>query len=279
MATYYGVKGSSNWNSGNWSTTATKDASRTGSGVTPAATDDCILDDWSSDGGSVVWTINALTCVCKSLTCTGYAGELATGTFGSQRLGISGSATFEGTGMTFSGTGEIRLNTTAATITCDGATIPFLGINVAAVTLGDALLCGTLYNFGAALTFTGEHDITVASLFGTLGITWPGSQTITVGTAMHLKSAASGLGAGAFTMKSVSGTANLVYNGAAADCVVVGVTFTDVAYSTTSGPVTALDNWYGGTLTRTSGITNRTSADIGGGGGGVYRSHSIGIGV
>jgi hypothetical protein len=39
------------------------------------------------------------------------------------------------------------------------------------------------------------------------------------------------------------------------------MTFTNIAFSV---PV---DNWYGGTLTGTTNITNRTSADIGGGGG------------
>ena len=46
------------------------------------------------------------------------------------------------------------------------------------------------------------------------------------------------------------------------------VAFTDVDFSTYSTPVTGLDNWYGGTLTRCTGITNRTSADIGGTSGG-----------
>ena len=54
---------------------------------------------------------------------------------------------------------------------------------------------------------------------------------------------------------------NLVFNGTTTNCSIYRATFTDV---NASGSAIGLDNWYGGTLTRTTNITNRTSADIGG---------------
>jgi hypothetical protein len=51
----------------------------------------------------------------------------------------------------------------------------------------------------------------------------------------------------------------LTYQGTAANCKIAGMTFTDV---NASGSAQALDNWYGGTLTRTTNIINRTTADF-----------------
>jgi hypothetical protein len=260
-ATYYGVRRNSNWNSGSWSTTATKDATRTGSAVTPTATDDCILDDWTSMGGGVVWTVNATTCVCKTLTMTGYAGDLAF-TAG-QTLGISGNITFANT-HTLSGTGTLQLKA-AGTITMAGLTFPgsVMTVDTATYTLaGDLNITGNL-NIGVATpTFAGAYNITCAAFYfyGTT-LTLVSGQTLTVSTTLNLDS---GAGVSVATIKSSTASSDtyLHFNGLASASRVVGMTFTDV------NAAHALDNWYGGTLTRTTGITNRTSADIGGVSGG-----------
>jgi hypothetical protein len=276
MATYYGVKGSSNWNSGNWSTTATKDATRTGSAVTPTANDDCILDDWSSDGGGVTWTINATTCLCKSLNCTGYAGALVF--TASQKLTSSGSVTFTSS-MTCTGAGNLTVSTGtittggisvaigvltltgSVTINSNGTTWTNIINSVGAVTitLSSALSCTTMLitSYGN-LAFAGAFSITCDNLYiyvSSITITFVAGQTITIVSSLHLISYTPALNS-----TILSGTASsdifLHYNGLVSNAVISRFKFTDVNCAH------AIDNWYGGTLTRTTGITNRTSADI-----------------
>jgi hypothetical protein len=285
MATYYGVKGSSNWNSGNWSLTSAKDATRTGSGVTPTASDNCILDDWSSDGGGVTWTINATTCACQTLNCTGYAGTLAFTS--SQKLTVSGSVTFTSS-MTCTGAGNLTVSTGtiatggiavsittlsltgSVTMNTNGTTWGNIDIdNAITLTLTSNLTCsGSLY-IKNGLTFSGAYNISCGTLkqtffwSGSTTLTIVSGQTLTVTTSLLL----SGDYVGSYTITVRSGTASsaayLTYQGTVANCKIAGVTFTDID---ASGSAQGLDNWYGGTLTRCTNITNRTSTDIGGGG-------------
>lgn len=280
MATYYGVKGSSNWNSGNWSTTSAKDATRTGSGVTPTASDDCILDDWSSDGGGVTWTINATTCVCKTLNCTGYAGALVF-TSG-QVLTVAGSVTFTnamtctGAGnLTVSGAGTITTGgisvgisnlVLSAAITINSAGTTWVTVSVSGtrtITLASALSCTTLSTGatgGQTVTFAGAYDITCANFYHATGssittVKFVAGQTITVSTSLFLNGNSASLGA-AVQSATASSDTFLHYDGAAADCHVGFMLFTDV---NCAHPI---DNWHGGTLTRTTGIYNVTQASF-----------------
>jgi hypothetical protein len=265
-ATYYGVKGNSNWNSGNWSTTATKDATRTGSGVTPLATDTCILDDWTSDGGGVVWTINSAA-VCGVTTFTGYAGELA---FGAQRLSVSGDTTFA-SGMTISSTGTAgTLRTNAAlTLNMAGKTFPGsmeLYANTT-TTLSSALnVTGTLLvSGGSATAFAGAYDISVGilSFGGQYTLVVPSDQTLTVVSGINI--AANSFGTANLALKSGTASSHfhLIYQGTADNCKIAGLSAIDVDASESAQPI----NIWLGSVTRCTNVYTRTSADIGGGGG------------
>lgn len=237
-ATYYGVKGSSNWTSGNWSTTSTKDATRTGSGVTPTASDTCILDDWTSDGGGVTWTIDSTSAVCGVVDTTSYAGTL---NFGTGRLAASGNVTI-GTGLTVAGTGTLRINA-AGNLDGGGKTIPILDLNAPVSTaLQSNLTVGTLLVNSSNAAFTGAYDVTTNILtFYTSGatLTFPAGQTLTVKTEINM--ALNGFGKA--TLKSSSGTdMNLAYSGLASAAKIAGATFTAVAASGTNMP---LYNWFG----------------------------------
>jgi hypothetical protein len=123
MATYYGINAGGNWNTaGTWSTISAKDVTRTGAtGATPTATDDIVLDDYS---GNI--TVNATTCLCKSLDCAvngNYAGQLTLAS--TNILTSSGSVKFVST-MTFSGatTANLVINATAS-LWSGTLTLPF----------------------------------------------------------------------------------------------------------------------------------------------------------
>lgn len=287
MATYYAVNAGGNWTAGaTWSTTATKDASRTGGSTAPTASDDCIIDDYS---GNV--TVNANS-VCKSLDCNGGGAYVGTLTFTAPfTLTVSGSVTFS-TGMTVAGTGNLSIaaagtltsagvdvsiglltlaGASAKTLNTDGTTWPSIAILSGAqtITLSSDLQCTTLDlngNYGN-ITFAGAYDITCAKLMAGYGgpqtTTIVSGQTLTVTTSLLMGCNYEHI----TTLKSstASVAAYLTYQGTVANCAVSGMAFTDID---ASGSAQGIDNWYGQTLTRTTGITNRTSADIGGGGGG-----------
>lgn len=258
MATYYGINAGGNaQTAGTWSTIATKDATRVGGAVVPTASDDIILDDYS---GNI--TVGA-TCVAKTLNCTvngNYAGVL---TFNA-RYTISGSITFSPT-MSIAGTNELRMAATG-TLTLAGLTIPWLNFTATAtITLGNTLSVSGLLNIATAvnITMAGAYNISC----GTLSIPYASFLAIVAGQKITVTSALAigNLGISVTcTLKSAtaSSVAYLEYTGALADCASARMIFTDIDFSTLSTPVTNLDNWYGGTLTRTTGITNRTSADI-----------------
>lgn len=257
MATYYGVKGSSNWNSGNWSTTSAKDASRTGSGVTPTASDDCIIDDWTSDGGGVIWTVNATSCVCKSLVCTGYAGDLAF--TASQILAISGNITFANT-MTISGTGILR-PAASGTLTMAGLTFPgtVSFTSSLTVTLTGNLTITNGLDLLSTVTFAGAYNITCGNLLlgGSKTITLVSGQTLTI--LSSIVSAANQFGANKIQSGTASSSTAFIYQGTTANCKIAGMQFTDIDASSSSVPIF---NWGGGTLTRCTNIYNATALDF-----------------
>lgn len=287
MATYYAVNAGGNWTAGaTWSTTSAKDASRTGGSTAPTASDDCIIDDYS---GNV--TVSAAS-VGKSLDCNSGGAYTGTLTFNTnQTLTISGSVTFSAS-MTIAGIGNLTINA-AGTLTSAGISSTITNLSLSGtgaktlntngtkwgkisvtsgaqtVTLTSDLQCTTLecVNYGT-MTFAGAYDITCDNLyfaFYATTLTLVSGQTLTVTTFMRIViGQVSTTGELIINASTASSPAYLVFQGTAANCVVCRATFTDIDASDSS---IGIDNWYGGTLTRTSGITNRTSADIGGGGG------------
>lgn len=284
--------------SGNWSATSVwsdSDGGAPGSSA-PVDGDNVYL---TATSGAITVTLTALG-ACTTLTCTGYTGTLA---FGIYLLTVAGNVTLD-SGMTVTGTtGGIKVSaaatvaggglasfpavlelsgTGAKTVTASGTTWGTFKTTSGAqtVTLG-AALAATIFDMSLnfeTTTFAGAYDITAGTFYwgypAAISLVIPAGQTVTVSTAMQLIAPPNRVNT--LASGTASSTFALVYNGAAADCEVANMTFTDVAYS--GATVTGLDNWYGGTLTRTSGITNRTSADIGGGtGAGVYRTQLIGV--
>lgn len=274
MATYYAINEGGAWHAGStWSTTATKDASRTGGATAPTSGDACILDDYSGNV-TVSAGSSALT-----VTCTGYTGTLTYSTT-NIALVVYGDVVYDST-MTLAGTGTLR-TAGAGALTMDGLTFPgalYLGADLTLVE--DVVVTGIL-TFSTTLTIAGAFDITCGTLKHMGGtVTFPDGHILTVTTAIAAGSAAFGTTTIQSTTAEVK--AYIAYTGADASAIKVGgVAFTDIDFSTHSTPVTDLDNWYGGTLTRTVGITNRTSADIGGGvatARGAYGTRMLGIGV
>jgi hypothetical protein len=267
MATYYGVNAGGNWNAAaTWSTTATKDVTRTGGAGVPTSADTCILDDYS---GSV--TVNAPNCACKILDCVLNGNYTATLTFAAnQTLSVYGNLTFSAA-MTLADTGLLQM-AASGTWTSAGLTFPgdvrlYTGPTC---TLGDAwTIAGKLWIPGN-FTIAGAHNVTCGTLqigpytYGAITLTFPAGQTLTVTISLWLNG--NSLGGSGLKSSMESSVMYLAYQGDAAHCEVFEFGFTDVD---ASGSAQGIDNWYGGTLTRTSGITNRTSADIGGAGGAV----------
>jgi hypothetical protein len=178
-----------------------------------------------------------------------------------------GSLTYSSGTVTPSGTLQVQGNFTCTT---DGASVSWSSWQFqqgAIVTLGaNLLLSGTLgCNGGKNMTFAGAYNIQCATLnigvSGNTSQTFQAGQTLTVTTNLYLY----GVQGTTMTMASSSGsvTTLLNYTGTIANCRVIGWTFTRVD---ASGSSQGIDNWYGGTLTTTTNITNRTSADIDGGG-------------
>jgi hypothetical protein len=226
------------------------------SGTTPTAT--IIIGGsggvWS--GNNVLY--NNLTFNCTTATVSGLV---------SYRTGI----------MTYTaGT----ITTTASTLNIiHGCTLNTNGIiwnNITTITNNETItltsdlnMNGTLRFGNIAITFAGAYNISCAtfaiSYLTTTARTYTfvQGQTLTITTNFYI----SGVELATPTIKSsLGGTAtNLIYQGTAANCKIFAATFTDVD---ASGSAQGIDNWYGGTLTNTTNITNRTSADIGGGTGG-----------
>jgi hypothetical protein len=265
---------------GDWNNTATWSTSSGGApGASfPTSADAAILDATS---GSITVTVN-VTSACASLTATGYTGTL---TFGSVTLTSSGSVTL-GSGMTMTGTGAGQLRINSGTMTSNGisTTLPTLGLggsvtlntngttwtNISVISSGTYTLSSNLQATTLAVTgisapiFAGAFNISIGTLSvqPTFSATliFQSGQTVAISTAIT-----AGWSTGTTTIRASTASSSVIftYSGLASAATLTRIIFTDIDAS--GG--TALDNWYGGTLTRTSGITNRTSADIGGGSG------------
>ncbi len=258
MATYYGINAGGNWSAGaTWSTISTKDVTRVGGSTAPTNADDCILDDYS---GAV--TIDATSCVSKSLNCTingNYAGTL---TFtATKSLTVSGSVTVAST-MTLAGTGRLTINATS-TLTSAGLTFPgdiTFSSSTTTTLVGNLVITGTL-TFPAGCIMAGAYDITCTTFVQTS--TSGQTAALVAGQTLTISSIWQGCTTGfaAVNLKSATASAAtyITYQGTAANCKVAGGVFTDID---ASGSAQAIDNWFGGTLTRCTNIVNRTSADF-----------------
>jgi hypothetical protein len=140
MATYYAINAGGNFSAGGtWSTTATKDASRTGGATAPTNADTCILDDYSG----AVTVDHATACLCKILDCTSNGNYASTLTFTAAKvLFVSGNVIFSAA-MTIAGTGTLTIN--AACALTPGVTFT-----------GSVSLAGTTVTLGADWTITGS---------------------------------------------------------------------------------------------------------------------------
>lgn len=116
MANRYWVGGNANWDGTAGTKWATTSGGAGGSAV-PTSADDVFLDNGAGTGN--VTLASGYAAVCKSITCTGYVGTLASAnTTGS--LSVSGAITFVA-GMTLSCTNLLKPLTTA-TLTAGGKT-------------------------------------------------------------------------------------------------------------------------------------------------------------
>jgi hypothetical protein len=261
---------------GNWSSNVTW-----GGAGHPVAGDTAIIN------ATMVNTVTVdAASACTTLDMTGNAGTLA---LGSQTLTVSGGATLQGAmtntsgvlssagGVTLAGTptGTLPvLNLSASqTFTSAGFSYPgtiAMNLSNATLTLADLLTCGKLCILARNITTAGPFGITCDNLVCTTGsgagvFTMVSGQTLNVNTSLNISSNATSQGVlqyFVFSAVTASSPFYLNYLGTPANCKLVQTTFTDVD---ASGSARAIDNWYGQTLTRTTNIINRTSADIGGG--------------
>lgn len=111
----------------------------------------------------------------------------------------------------------------------------------------NSMTCSTLNFMGGS--------VTASATGGNIVFTYPSTRNLTVLTALNLSN--DGIGASLMTLKSstASSAMNLIYAGTGTNCFVSGMTFTDVD---ASGSTQVINNLNGGTLTRTTNITNRS---------------------
>jgi hypothetical protein len=262
MATYYGVNAGGVWTAGaTWSTTAAKDETRTGGATAPTSSDTCVLDDYS---GNITVSSNGAG---LTLNCTGYTNTITINA--AITLTISGSITLSATTTISSTTGILSINNNA-TLTTNGVSVPgklYFDTAGKTVTLGSALTVTDTLRIISGTTIAGAYNLTCGELdmfqnSSSRTTIFVSGQTLTVTTAINI--AGNSLYTALVKSSTATSSTYLTYQGTAANCKIFSLEFTDVD---ASGSAQVLDNWYGGALTRTSNITNRTSADIGGSGG------------
>lgn len=235
---------------GNWSNNATW-----GGGGHPVAGDTAIID--ATMTGTVTIDVSS---ACAVLNCAGNGGTLA---LGNSVLTVSGNVTLGGT--ITAGTATLVITGTS-TITSNGVSLPCkvnLSASVTFTLVGNFVCTSTLSVTSGTVTLAGAYNISCANFI--LGnssgqFTLVSGQTFAVTNAMTVCNPVAPL-----TIKSstASSAAYLVYQGTTDNCKIALVAFTDID---ASGSAQGINNWYGGTLTRTVNITNRTMADIGAGG-------------
>ncbi|MCE5265680.1 MAG: hypothetical protein LLG97_19400 [Deltaproteobacteria bacterium] len=269
-ATYYAKNVTGTWAAKtSWSTTGSGGADNAGP---PVAGDDVIFD--SGFTGTI--TLGAAA-ACATITVqAGATGTLALSLY---TLTVTGNMGFVSGFNVTASTGYVAMTTAGATFT-GGSITNFPKITITAnvtlnangttiatiyhsggahtITLGSALQCTVMdisQNFGAT-TFAGAYDMTIGSLYmggsADMSTTFVANTTVTVNTRLQVNKTATYT----HTVTAASPGFTLHNDGQSA---VFGAKFTNVTATHT------IYNWYGDTLTNTTGITNVTSVDIGGG--------------
>ena len=225
--------------------------------ITMGQANSCTVLNMSGNGGTLALATYTLT-VAGNVTLGGTITMSGAG-----GITVSAAATIAGNGVAFSGLLTF-LTTGNKTINSSGTSWGNITVGSGiTITLGDTLaITGTLSMATTGVTFAGAFNISCATLIigyiSAMNYTFVTGTTVTVSTNLYAASANS---SAQITIKSSTTTPfNLTYNGTAANCKVAGVIFQYVTYS--GGTVTNLDNWYGGTITGGSGITNVTSANL-----------------
>lgn len=176
------------------------------------------------------------------------------------------TATITWTAGTITTTGSTLNLPVDITLNTNGMTWQNITLDTAIYTLTSNLSCnGILSAVGISPTFSGASDISCGTLklgpaSSNSGIYIVAGRTLTVTAALKISGDATGT-VSALVTSTTSSTAYLTYSGLASNQKVFAATFTHID---ASGSAQGIDNWYGGTLTGTTNITNRTSADIGG---------------
>lgn len=221
MATYYPKTGGGNWNTaGTWNTAA---GQTTGNAPNaPLATDNIIFDVLAV--GTV--TVNATTCVCKTLLCQGSSNRIVF-TSG-QKLTVSGDITFK-SGMTITGTGNLTVAQPSATTVLTADTVVFpgsltIGLGASQIfTLADSWSITGLFTAatssgptinGNTLTLTGGLTInsptTGTTKFIWAGGTWTGNNSSAVNNDIDINCTsgvfASNIRYATGTLKYITGT-------------------------------------------------------------------------
>jgi hypothetical protein len=184
MANRYAKTGNRNWNIATaWS--ATSSAGTDNAGI-PTVNDDVIFDT----GATGTMTVNATTCVAKTITCMSANNKIALGT--NRKLSLYGNMTLFAN-MTLSGTSPIWFNADA-TIKSAGKTIPNLQIDTANITLNGNLTATTFHglqdlvlngyqlssnNFTMDYSISGTTNVVMIGSNGVLGISTTMSNNLT----------------------------------------------------------------------------------------------------
>jgi hypothetical protein len=260
VVTYYEVGSGTNWSStSSWAIT-----SGGASGVGPPTASDTVIFD--SNSGNC--TVDVTTAVAASLSMTAGTGNYAnTLTFtNAKKLTVSGNVTWSSTTV-LSGTGTLAFGA-AATWTTAGKTFPgsvilFNGIQ----TLGDAhTITGTVSvssNGNTSTQIAGSINMTMGSL-NAVQIILHSTQTYTITSSWTAIPTPGSFYPTYYTASTASSSAFINYTGLNSSLELVGLEFTDI---NASGSSAAVYNYFGGTLTRSSNISNVTAASFGGGGG------------
>jgi len=233
MADRYWVGGTAAWDG----TAGTKWALTSGAAggqSVPTSADDVFFD--AASGASVV-TIAAGNTGAKSITCTGYTGNIG----GAANITVSGNITLVA-GMTYGLTGTVTFNADATLITAGKIFSP-ISVNGAGITLtlGDALSIGT-----AALTVVQGTFTTSASNYnvtaGSLATAFTNTRTISFNGSTVLFSAANPLSINTTNLTFNAGTSQLNISSTAATFAGSGLTYYNVTFiSSSTGTKTISD--------------------------------------
>ena len=270
MANKYAINtGALTWSGSSWNTASNQATSNT---TAPTNADVAYLDQYSSN-----MTVNATTCVCKELRCSGYTKTLTFTSGQTLTVGGSGAGVIDfpsGAGGTVAGTGTLSLLTGTQAITSNGIVMTgsfIFNTNSSVTFTGDFQVNGALTyngtnNFTGKLIFNGT-SWTVGNKAQLNGGTVEFKSTFTLPTSCNLFSTTFNSGANTLTVpSSISFAKTVTYTSGTMDM----TTNSSVAsFATGSTIATNGITWYGATLNGTTTLTqnfNCTNLILGGNG-------------